>query len=282
VAFCFYNLSSIINGLVYFNQFTLILPIHLFLVVVGIVILLAGVWVVSIQSGEGGVDLGTWHEAETLSDGECEEDVVVPSVGDNPMNQATDAVAVPILLPQPVPTPRGLGLGYPSALRRPGLVPESSTQPNLSPGRPSRSISSSSALLLPRRRGTTFDPAHPPSFLLGRRFPSMHTRPLSQVSAMGTGFQIGLSPVSPGFMIMPRERRRRINGFNWDDNGLARGMGTRRRTVSEGDLRRQLALAEQVESNEDGFEGGEHEAEGSGGGEQSNGARRDTLSWAWW
>jgi len=35
-AFCFYNLSSIVNGLVYFDQFTLISPPHLGLVVVGI------------------------------------------------------------------------------------------------------------------------------------------------------------------------------------------------------------------------------------------------------
>jgi hypothetical protein len=36
-AFCFYNLSSIVNGLVYFNQFSLIPPLYLFLVALGIV-----------------------------------------------------------------------------------------------------------------------------------------------------------------------------------------------------------------------------------------------------
>ncbi|KAJ2927124.1 hypothetical protein H1R20_g9967, partial [Candolleomyces eurysporus] len=75
-AFCFYNLSSIVNGLVYYNQISLIKPLHLGLVVVGIVVLLGGVWVVSIQAGGGGVDVGTWsEEAELLGpDGTfCEE-----------------------------------------------------------------------------------------------------------------------------------------------------------------------------------------------------------------
>src|SRR5258708_21641535 len=61
-AFCLYNLSSIVNGLVYFDQFSSISPLHLVLVSVGIAVLLGGVWFVSIQSGGGGVDLGTWDE----------------------------------------------------------------------------------------------------------------------------------------------------------------------------------------------------------------------------
>jgi len=56
-AFCFYNLSSNVNGLVYFDQFALISPLHLGLVAVGIIVLLVGVWVVSIQAGGGGVDV---------------------------------------------------------------------------------------------------------------------------------------------------------------------------------------------------------------------------------
>ncbi|KIM85197.1 hypothetical protein PILCRDRAFT_66375, partial [Piloderma croceum F 1598] len=70
-AFCFYNLSSIVNGLVYFDQFALISPLHLGLVAVGIIILLVGVWVVSIQAGGGGVDVDRWKEGgESLSDDE--------------------------------------------------------------------------------------------------------------------------------------------------------------------------------------------------------------------
>ncbi|KAJ2920207.1 hypothetical protein MD484_g230, partial [Candolleomyces efflorescens] len=75
-AFCFYNLSSIVNGLVYYDQISLIKPLHLGLVVVGIVVLLGGVWVVSIQAGGGGVDVGAWSEEAELLGPEttfCEE-----------------------------------------------------------------------------------------------------------------------------------------------------------------------------------------------------------------
>ena len=47
VAFCFYNLSSVVNGLVYFDQFALIPWNHLALVGFGIIILLGGVWIIS-------------------------------------------------------------------------------------------------------------------------------------------------------------------------------------------------------------------------------------------
>ena len=70
-AFCFYNISSIVNGLVYFNQFSLIPPLHLWLVSLGIFILLCGVWIVSIQPGSrGGVDVGPWAEEGVTLPGE--------------------------------------------------------------------------------------------------------------------------------------------------------------------------------------------------------------------
>ncbi|KAF8516158.1 hypothetical protein BU17DRAFT_92989 [Hysterangium stoloniferum] len=64
LAFCFYNLSSIINGLVYYDQFGALSAFQLWLVVLGIVILLGGVWAVSVTSedGDGGVEPGTWRE----------------------------------------------------------------------------------------------------------------------------------------------------------------------------------------------------------------------------
>jgi magnesium transporter len=63
VAFCFYNLSSIVNGLVYYDQFGALTTLHLCLVILGIFVLLGGVWAVSVTSGEGGgVEPGTWHE----------------------------------------------------------------------------------------------------------------------------------------------------------------------------------------------------------------------------
>lgn len=63
VAFCFYNLSSIVNGLVYYDQFGVLSKLHLCLVILGIFVLLGGVWAVSVTSGEGGgVEPGTWRE----------------------------------------------------------------------------------------------------------------------------------------------------------------------------------------------------------------------------
>ena len=76
--------------------------------------------------------------------------------------------------------------------------------------------------------------------------------PLHRVSALASaGFQIGLSPVSPGFNIVPLERRRRVSntiGVNETGDssaGITRpsriGAGERRRTVSEGDMGGQSA-----------------------------------------
>ncbi|KIJ68446.1 hypothetical protein HYDPIDRAFT_36916 [Hydnomerulius pinastri MD-312] len=50
-AFCFYNFSSILNGLVYFNQLNQLPGLNIGLVVLGMLILLAGVWAVSAQAG---------------------------------------------------------------------------------------------------------------------------------------------------------------------------------------------------------------------------------------
>ena len=65
VAFCFYNLSSIFNGLVYFDQFSILSTKQIILVLVGIVILLAGVWIVSFPpTGGYSIDIGAWTAAE--------------------------------------------------------------------------------------------------------------------------------------------------------------------------------------------------------------------------
>jgi hypothetical protein len=48
LAFCFYNLSSIISGLVYYDQVKLLSTFQVFAISLGTIILLGGVWVVSI------------------------------------------------------------------------------------------------------------------------------------------------------------------------------------------------------------------------------------------
>ncbi|KAK4687462.1 magnesium transporter, partial [Tremellales sp. Uapishka_1] len=66
LAFCFFNLSSIFDGLVFYDQFGRLQPYQIALVSLGVVVLLLGVWVVSaIQpTGQGGVEVGTWVEEE--------------------------------------------------------------------------------------------------------------------------------------------------------------------------------------------------------------------------
>ena len=297
MAFCFYNLSSIINGLVYFNQITLISTVHLFLVGVGIIVLLGGVWVVSVQSGEGGIDVGTWAEndREARSDGEREENHVNSPREDHPgererENEREDAgetgvewrqregamskthAVAPILTKSPDRTSGALGLGHPSTRHRSIVTPPSPLRQQLetSHTHPSRSVSDLPRMSYRRPRVDS------PSFARGLTLPSSHSRPHSQVSALGGGFQIGLSPVSPGFMILPRERRRRVSVLSVERGSLVEGMGTRRRTVSEGDLRRQIAMAEQAEQGE----GDDIEAEGSHRGERGDGTSK--RGWAWW
>lgn len=87
LAFCFFNLSSIFgvfrssscfciadnkDGLVFYDQFGQLRPHQIALVTIGVVILLLGVWVVSViqPTGEGGVEVGTWAEEESINEGE--------------------------------------------------------------------------------------------------------------------------------------------------------------------------------------------------------------------
>ena len=58
------------NGLVYYDQFALIAPWHLALVAVGMIILLGGVWVVSIQTDDKGEVDEIWSGSESDEDEE--------------------------------------------------------------------------------------------------------------------------------------------------------------------------------------------------------------------
>jgi hypothetical protein len=233
-AFCFYNLSSIVNGLVYFDQFELIPPLHLGLVVLGIFVLLGGVWVVSIQSGSPS-DGDTWSDEESaVSDVESEaqyadvepedsrgqeQDNRPPIFGRSTSESNVRALSERALSPhstmsQPIPS-------MSPPIQRPGL-------PSRRPGRSSHLRAATASTY------STIAPAPNP------------------VAALGAGFQIGLSPVSPGFGIGPRERGRTASGLHHSyafadvvDQARRRDSARerRRRTVSEGDVRtRGLAL----------------------------------------
>ena len=69
LAFCFYNLSSIISGLIYYDQWTQLSNLQFGLVGLGTAVLLAGVWIVSFQ-GTGECGTVSAEESERLL---CEE-----------------------------------------------------------------------------------------------------------------------------------------------------------------------------------------------------------------
>ncbi|OCF32939.1 hypothetical protein I316_05276 [Kwoniella heveanensis BCC8398] len=64
LAFCFFNLSSIFDGLVFYDQFDRLRTYQIVLVSLGVAVLLLGVWVVSAVQSDAGVDVGTWVEDE--------------------------------------------------------------------------------------------------------------------------------------------------------------------------------------------------------------------------
>ncbi len=258
-AFCFYNLSSILNGLVYFDQFALIPPLHLGLVSLGIVILLGGVWVVSIQSGEGDAD--SWSEEP---DEEMLEDLHTSShLGDSPNSETHQlewgSRSEPIMAP-----PSGSSLGLDLSLEHP-LPPSSTISVPEGPRSPTFTVSS-------RRRRSAIDEQISSSMRRHHQRAPSHSHielspPLparNTVSTLaGAGFQIGLAATSPGFAIVPRERRRRVSTLlgrpvDTSESGydaVPGLMAARRRTVSEGDVRRNTDSQDPADGMEDSVDG---------------------------
>lgn len=122
----------------YFNQFSLIPTLHLCLVSVGIGVLLAGVWVVSIHSEPS---------ADTSDEEDTESEPPTPS----PLQREPSAAS---------------------------SIPEAG----------------SSTTSGQQRRATSYTY-------------SRYSTLMTDGGTLGTGFQIGLSPLSPGFEIVPRRRR---------------------------------------------------------------------------
>ncbi|KAG6911965.1 hypothetical protein DXG01_000213 [Tephrocybe rancida] len=277
-AFCFYNVSSIVNGLVYFDQFPLIPPLHLGLVVLGMTILLGGVWVVSVQSGAKEEDIETWSESDDLDVQETSAlDMALPDI------EETLAHPSPKANVGPVPMERGTrsesDIHYLSRSSRQEIESGTSAPTRPSPLRhllsPERrpSILSTIRSHGHHRRRTTYDAGATSST---RRSPS-----LLPINTLGTGFQIGLSPVSPGFAIQPRERGRRLSGLGLADVvDAALEEQQRRRTVSEGDVRKK-ALAQRrttnVENEDDDGSGEEQTVINGSKGKSRDGKRR----WDW-
>lgn len=289
-AFCFYNLSSIVNGLVYFDQFSLIPPLHLCLVVLGIIVLLGGVWVVSIQSGGGGVDVGIWNEEGVKLSG---EDIALYTESEDTESEAplSAAEVVPMTRQSETYTKQRIG-SVPmeretrSESNLPNmttpLVASSTSHDSDSVSRtrtsftsPSKSQRAGSQLYsTPRtpshrsRRRPTVDGhvSSPSNHQSGHSRTSSYPAPLSPPlsGTVSTGFQIGLSPLSPGFTIMPLERRRPSlmaqNGTSSFADVAQDVVGSmrreRRRTVSEGEVIRphgNLPDGGEHDSNDDSY-----------------------------
>lgn len=250
VAFCFYNLSSIVNGLIYFNQFSLLSTTHLLLVMLGIVILLAGVWIVSFPpGGSHRIDLSHWDESEGEEDEEefiRYEDEPLPmasavhpdeEIGMGRVSTSRERpVAHPALLvdlgsddegehrtattepPMESPvhlSPRSDRHDKPHARRKTDsalLSSQYGVAPTLSPTQPSHPLQQSPSRA--RHRSTlanhaTLGPLSP------RQGHNPHTHPLSPGAP--SGFSIGLSPISPGFSLVPADRipkRRRVTSLS--------------------------------------------------------------------
>ncbi|KAF5314122.1 hypothetical protein D9611_006806 [Ephemerocybe angulata] len=349
-AFCFYNLSSIVNGMVYFNQLSLIKPLHLGLVILGIFVLLGGVWVVSIQSGGGGVDIGTWsgEETELLGpDGAfCDEpesalpelDAAANDEGQEiPLSRSSRPISRDVRI-GPVPMDRetrsesSIVNNLSSAHERlRHSLPEihHSPQDELreeesgTPRRRNSLLSTSTGLRPAVDAHSTLpvSPTYQTRYTLRHRLTShemfpgrlssyssivsghggagtsgsgVHgplSPPINPVSTLGSGFQIGLSPVSPGFTLTPKVRKPRLGGLGRSSVvGDRERERERRRTVSEGDVNRLLTArfdedgAPVVPSGED-EEGGEERGEYFSAEARADGADRPVGDargrWAW-
>lgn len=279
----------------YFDQFSLIPPLHLGLVVLGIVVLLGGVWVVSIQSGGGGVDVGAWNEEsikltgedEALysepddadADNEASEGLTMsdqpngshPRPGIGPLAMERETRSEPYLPNITDSTPVGLGIDMGSPDSMAGKPQSSISIPSTRRRADSQLYSSPRTPSRHSKRKPTADVNVSPSSVHHHHghsrtmsYPHPHvlpSPPLGSVSTLGPGFQIGLSPLSPGFTITPLERRRRPSAMGLGGPSLADVANEvlsneqgRRRTVSEGGVTRTAVGADEdtsAENNDD-------------------------------
>jgi hypothetical protein len=295
------------NGLVYFDQFSLIPPVHLGLVVLGIFILLGGVWVVSIQSGGGGIDVGTWNEGDDFS---CQEGILLSdseNLGDTQeaaemsmskqptSNHLPQAMERGTVSESNIPmSPQSIRLELDDPAQDSSLAPIPTTEirrpraPQLSssPEAPSQRLSRHSA-----RRGSALQPSTSMHFGNTRTASQPHSQThLPPLGSVSTGFQIGLSPSSPGFTIVPLDRRRRTSVLGTAGrpsladvaNEIIIGLRTeRQRTVSEGELTRTLLNGVQDASRDDEAAVREDHTEGIGGIDETSDQLEARKRWRW-
>ena len=228
MAFCFYNLSSILNGLIYFDQFDSLSTKQLCLVVLGICILLSGVWALSHQDEgddvgyDGGKNGGVREDGWSAGTIEGEDMNVTP-----PSSLMGPLFNRPPPEGETTPSPRKLANGrriasspatfpFPSS---PSMTDaESSTQ--FSPTVRDAGLTASPPRQDPLSSSQTL-PQISPNRQQARRRSTVRFSPTLDAAGGGVGgdvghggpplvggFTIGLSPLSPGFSLALRPRYR--------------------------------------------------------------------------
>lgn len=240
--------------------------LHLSLVMLGMVVLLAGVWVVSFPpGGNRGIDVGAWGEPEEISmdtesdvEGELNEpyeDEPLPMAGtqvgtrrsfnlDEELSvprerimrrrsESPPTIDLPLRTVSPAGEP-GAVLAHEEDLQASPTSPTSQKSPHSRRQTDSallfgRTPSLTSPTTSPRRhrpsQNTSYGTARPTTPPPRQSFPPYGHHPLSPGAP--SGFSIGLSPVSPGFALVPRRRRMT------SADGLVGTDVARRRIVSE-------------------------------------------------
>jgi len=234
-------------------------PLNLGLVGLGIVVLLAGVWIVSIQAGGGGVDVVSFDED---SDGELSGEATPLIAGRDLEEHATHPADDRDWAVESDPNIASHSM---SNVASPPRSPSNSPPDSRHHKRRSNTDSYGDIHLSPTR--------HPRHTRTGSRNFSPPT-PINTLS----GFQIGLSPLSPGFSLVRKDKRRRSSQFD----GTADENQRRRRTVSEGTLNEtELLLSPTNESRglEEGyFEGPSIDSLELGG---HTASESDRSRWGW-
>lgn len=181
LAFCFYNLSSIITSLVYYDQFKLLSDLQVGLIVLGTIILLAGVWIVSL--GTSSTSSSSSSSTIASSSASFTED---PEPGARQTSAAADE-ATPLLN---------------------SIEDFSATSPTLMDTSFDNSEEGRSAAVIELNRQMSL-PSH-------RRHHQTVDRLIHRFLNDGEfhrvrGFSIGLGAASPGFSIQPSPRRPQQN-----------------------------------------------------------------------
>lgn len=197
-------------------------------------VLLGGVWVVSINNGGGGIDIGTWREGEGEegSDSDSDEDVEAGysrrTLSLSPRQSMDGLQLGPVPMERPSVSEshadRNTGPRFPGSSRSDSSIPTHERRLSESTVRPGARREQDLRTTMHRRR---------PTLDTSTRSPPMSPPLTATGTLVGTGFSIGLSPVSPGFVLVPKERRRRVSGMTTDSHERSPLMA---RSVSESDV----------------------------------------------